>query len=84
MTEAVEVYYLSWCGFCRATTRMLESEKIPFTLLDVTSDQAAIAEVKQRTGHRTMPIILLRGELIGGYDELTSYIGQYGAATLRA
>jgi glutaredoxin len=84
MTEAVEVYYLSWCGFCRASTRLLESEKIPFTLFDVTSDQAAIAEVKQRTGHRTMPIILFRGEVVGGYNELTSYIAKHGADTLRS
>ena len=31
---------------------------------------AELSEVKQRYGHRTVPIILVDGEFIGGFDQL--------------
>jgi glutaredoxin len=80
---AVRLYYLSWCGYCRAAKRLLEAEDIPFTLFDYTRDHAATAELKARTGHRTMPQVFHGDRLIGGYTELAEYISRYGADALK-
>lgn len=77
-TERIDLYYLSWCGYCRAARRLLDSEGIAYRFFDITNDRAAANEVKARTGHRTMPVVLLDGELVGGYTELSNLILNQG------
>ena len=70
----VRVYTTAYCPFCDAAKRLLKQRNIAFEEIDV-SDDAARAELKQRTGWRTVPQIFLDEELIGGYQELAAIDG---------
>ena len=84
MTAArVQIYTRQFCGYCTAAVRLLEREEIPFEHIDLSGDSTAISALKQRTGHPTVPQILLDGALLGGYTELRSWIAREGSQSLR-
>ena len=66
----ITVYTSNFCGYCVASKRLLERFQIPYEEIDLSADPAQRMELVQRTGHRTVPIILLDDELVGGYTEL--------------
>ena len=69
-TMKIEVYAQSFCPFCRAAVELLESRDIPFTHHQMDGRDAELAEKKREYGHGTIPIVIVDGELIGGYQEL--------------
>jgi len=72
MTE-VTIYTTGYCPYCHAATALLSKKKVAFTEVDVTGDDAARAELVERTGgRRTVPQIFIDGRSIGGYDELSA------------
>jgi glutaredoxin 3 len=68
----VEIYTTSSCPYCIRAKRLLEARGIPFSEIDVGSDDALRADVMQRTGRRTVPQIFIDGRSIGGFDELAA------------
>src|ERR1700746_2814134 len=51
MTHApLTVYTTSWCGFCHRLMTVLESNKIPFDVVDIEQDPAAAAFVGSVNG----------------------------------
>ncbi len=67
----VTVYSTTHCGYCRAAEALLHRKGVDFELIDVTNDPARRAQLVERThGRRTVPVILLDDEVIGGYSEL--------------
>ena len=67
--KRLDLYVTAFCGYCRAAERLLEERTIPFATHSV-EDPSVRAEVAERTGWRTVPVVLLDGELVGGYSEL--------------
>ena len=67
----VRVYTTAYCPFCDAAKRLLKQRNIDFEEIDV-SEGSARAELKDRTGWRTVPQVFLDEELIGGYQELAA------------
>ncbi|HKX13062.1 MAG TPA: glutaredoxin [bacterium] len=67
----VRVYTTAYCPFCDAAKRLLKQRNIAFEEIDV-SEGSARAELKNRTGWRTVPQVFLGEELIGGYQELAA------------
>jgi glutaredoxin 3 len=83
MSESrVIVYSSEYCGFCRAAKSLLERSGIPFEEVDLTYTPEKQMELREQTGHTTVPIIMLDGQLIGGYTELQSYVAAHGAQSL--
>ena len=64
------MYATRFCGYCERARRVLRARGIPFEDIDVTGDHGLRRQMVNETGHRTVPIILLDGKLIGGSDEL--------------
>ena len=60
-----ELYYLSYCPFCKKLKGFLEENKVSFKLIDVTEDLKLKEEIKQKTGHITFPQLLVDGEFVG-------------------
>ena len=84
MSDArVTLYTTKFCGFCRSAKRLLSDSDIPFEEIDLTFDRRALAELKARTGHPTVPQIFLDGELIGGFQELRADVQKRGAEHYR-
>ena len=66
----VKVFYKRGCPYARAALDLLREREIPFEEVDIKGDEATLGWLKIVTGSRTTPQIFLRGESIGGYDEL--------------
>jgi len=64
------MYTTRWCGYCHRARRLLQKRGIRYTEVDVTRDRATRRRVIEETGHPTVPVILIDGQLIGGSDEL--------------
>ena len=69
----VEVYSKDNCPFCVKAKMSLEMKQVTFVEkkvgVDVTREQ--LLEIAPLA--RTVPQILIDGEVIGGYDQLTQY-----------
>ena len=74
-TPRVLVYSTTYCGYCRRAEELLRRAGIAFETIDVTGDVNARAELVERTGgRRTVPVIFIDGEPIGGYQELAALV----------
>ena len=74
-TSRVIVYSTTYCGFCRRAEDLLRRAGIAFETIDVTDDVQARAELVERAGgRRTVPVIFVDGQAIGGYQELAAML----------
>lgn len=58
------------CPFCDRAVNFFNARNISFETLDLTGKPDEIQEWKDRTGWRTVPIIMINDQLIGGYTDL--------------
>lgn len=58
------------CPFCDRAVNFFNARNIVFETLDLTGKPEEIQEWKDRTGWRTVPIIMINDQLIGGYTDL--------------
>ena len=79
----VKIYAATWCGYCRAAKQLLDDRQVPYDEIDVTDDQAARSEAADRFDWPTIPIVLIDGELVGGYTELAALDQSQGLQHLR-
>jgi glutaredoxin 3 len=67
----VTIYVTKHCGYCVGAKALLDRLGIPYQSVDVTGDgEARAALVQSAGGRRTVPVIVIDGEVIGGYVEL--------------
>ena len=66
----ITIYSKDPCPYCDAAKNLLESLEIPFDEIDLTEKLDEMDRIKQETGWRTMPVILINGKLVGGYMDL--------------
>jgi len=81
-TPRVVLYSTSFCGYCVAAKRLLEREGIPYEEIDLSRDPERRMELVAETGWRTMPLILIDGALLGGYDQLVARRSSQGLEDL--
>jgi len=71
----VVVYIKSHCPYSRAAQDLLKQRGIPFEAVNVTDDPGKRDELAQRAhGRRTLPVIFIDGQPIGGFQELASLV----------
>lgn len=66
----VVVYSKVPCPYCVRAKSFLEEKGIDFDSIDLTDKPEEIERIKNETGWRTVPIIMINGKLIGGYTDL--------------
>ena len=66
----VLLYTTTYCGYCHRAKHLLRERGIAFDEVDVTDDRATRQRIVAETRHRTVPVILIDGRLIGGCNEL--------------
>lgn len=69
-TASVIVYTKDPCPFCVRAIQFLKNRDIPFEEVDLTDNNAEMNRMKKETGWSTMPIIMINGQLVGGYVDL--------------
>lgn len=68
----IELYTWTSCPFCIRAKSLLDGEGLPYTEYVMDAKHAELDAVKRRYGHPTVPIVLIDGEFVGGYDQLNA------------
>jgi len=66
---SVTVYTTPTCGFCRQVKAYLNQRGVPFTEHDVSRDQQAAAEMVRLSGQRGVPVVLIDGKVVVGFNQ---------------
>ncbi|MBX9768792.1 MAG: glutaredoxin 3 [Bdellovibrionales bacterium] len=66
----VLIYTKDFCPFCVRAKNLLKNKGIVFDEINVEGNDALYEQLKNRTGHRTVPQIFITGQMIGGFTEL--------------
>lgn len=68
--KKVVIYTKDPCPYCVRAINFMTDKGIPFEEIDLTDRQDEIDRIKNETGWRTVPIIMVDGQLIGGYTDM--------------
>lgn len=68
--KPVKVYTTPVCPYCVRAKRLLDKKGIDYEEIDLASKPALRAELTRATGWRTVPMIFIGDELVGGCDDL--------------
>lgn len=69
--QEIIVYTTPVCGYCQSAKRLLTKKGLPFKEVDLSRDHALRQKLSDdNSGYRTVPMIYIGSEFIGGYDEL--------------
>lgn len=66
----ITLYSTTYCGYCSAAKRFLESKGLPFEEIDLTGDDEGREALRVRSGRMTVPQIWIGDVHVGGYDDL--------------
>lgn len=84
----VVVYTTPTCPYCRQAKEFLRQKGIPFVEKDVTSNPAHAQEMIQVSGQRGVPVLIINGQVIVGFnrpliEQVLSSAGPTGAGRPR-
>lgn len=65
----VKVYSTSTCPYCVRLKEYLEHKNIDFQDIDVSSNRAAIQEMVRLTGQMGVPVVVIDGTVVVGFDK---------------
>ncbi len=71
-SNRVTIYTTEACGYCRTAKALLERRAVPYREINLARDPDGRSALAQRTGMMTFPQVLIDGEPIGGYQELSA------------
>jgi thioredoxin reductase (NADPH) len=66
------MYSKGWCSYCDRAKRLLAGKGQEWTEIDVEGSAAALDEMVERSGRRTVPQIFIGDRYVGGFDELAA------------
>lgn len=69
-TAKVLIYTKDPCPYCVRAINFFNEHDIKYEEIDLTGRQDEIDRIKDETGWRTVPIIMIDDEVIGGYTDL--------------
>ncbi|MFN8790657.1 MAG: glutaredoxin [Bdellovibrionales bacterium] len=64
------LYKKNPCPFCDRAINLLEGRGLKYDVVDLTDRMDELQKIKQQYGWQTVPIIVIKGKLIGGYTDL--------------
>lgn len=65
---AVVLYATDWCGYCKATRELFESNGIDYVEHDIEKSSEALSQ-HRKLGGNGVPLIVVGDEVIKGYNE---------------
>ena len=68
----VQIYTTRWCGYCVRAKTLLDSRGIAYEEISLDDDPAFRQTVFDLGGRWTVPLVVVDGEPVGGYDELAA------------
>ncbi len=71
--QEITVYTTPVCPYCVSAKRLLSQKGLPFKEVDLEKDPALRQKLSaENGGYRTVPMIFIGKEFIGGYTELAA------------
>ena len=70
---SITVYTTDPCGYCRAAKSLLDKKGVQYEEINLARDADGRAKLAELTGMMTFPQIIIDGEPIGGFQELTQF-----------
>jgi glutaredoxin 3 len=64
----VVVYTTPTCGFCHQVKAYLRQRGVPFQEHDVSRDRAAAMQMIQLSGQQGVPVVVIDGQVVVGFD----------------
>lgn len=69
--KSITLYSTDYCSYCRAAKQLLEARGLAFMEIDLTHDDDLRRNISAKAGnYRTVPMIFIGEQFIGGYDQL--------------
>jgi glutaredoxin 3 len=65
----VKIYSTPTCPWCKKAKAYFKENKIEFTDVDVSSDEAAQKEMVEKSGQMGVPVIDIDGKILVGFDQ---------------
>jgi glutaredoxin 3 len=65
----VIVFSTPTCTYCNMTKKYFRQNKVRFRDVDVSRDQAAARDMVRRSGQMGVPVIVIGGKIIVGFDK---------------
>ncbi len=76
MAKNVKLYTTDYCPYCTQAKTLLKGEGIAFEEIDLTNDKELRAKLsEENNGYRTVPMIFIGDEFIGGFQDLAKIKG---------
>jgi glutaredoxin len=63
----IELFYATWCGYCKKARAHLERRGAAYELRDIDVGSNG-EELVRRTGQRSIPVVDIDGRVLIGYD----------------
>ena len=70
----ITIYSKENCPYCRMAKELLTARKLTFNEIKIDTDEAKYEEMIQLSHRRTVPQIFIKGQHIGGYDDLVGLV----------
>jgi len=68
MDKNVTIYTTPTCHYCQLAKEFFAEKNIPYTAYDVSSDADKRNEMIQMTGQLGVPVIVIEGNVMVGFD----------------
>ena len=68
----VEIYTSTYCAYCHAAKALLKNKGVEYMEIDLSSDHELRIKLVEKHNWRTVPLIVINDNFIGGYDELAA------------
>ena len=65
----VTIYTTTTCPWCRKTKEFFSKNKVKYREINVAEDQEAAQEMIKKSGQTGVPVSVIDGEVIIGFDE---------------
>lgn len=70
--KEIKIYTTQFCWFCQQAKALLAHLHLPFEEIKVDNQRELRAKLaEENNGYRTVPMIFIDGEFIGGFTELS-------------
>jgi glutaredoxin 3 len=66
----IEIYGTHYCPYCDAAKQLLTQKNLPFKYTDLTENPKLREDLAEKYNYRTVPMVFIDGEFIGGFSEL--------------
>jgi len=70
--KAVKIFTSPGCGYCALAKQLFSSLGVLYEEKDLSADSAEAEALSQKYNWRTVPMIFIGDEFVGGYDDVSA------------